>query len=177
MVAIRREGFSSIVGFALSATLLTVVSALYVHPALQLLAILNWILVILAINFFRDPERKLPPRERLIIAPADGKVIDIRTVREGIYLHAEVTRISIFMSVFDVHVNRAPIAGRVEFLDYHSGIFVAAFREDASGENEHLSIGFLGSGSHESGAVCNRDSDKAYCRLPGAQNPFLQAIA
>jgi phosphatidylserine decarboxylase len=150
MVVIRKEGFSSIVGFALSATLLTVVSSLYAHAALQLLAILNWILVILAINFFRDPERRLPPGDGLIIAPADGKVIDTRTVREGSFLHAEVTRISIFMSVFDVHVNRAPIGGRVEFLDYHPGIFVAAFRDNASEDNEHLSIGFLGSSRDDS---------------------------
>ena len=54
------------------------------------------------------------------------------------------------MSVFDVHVNRAPIGGRVEFLDYHPGIFVAAFRDNASGENEHLSIGFLGSSRDDS---------------------------
>ncbi len=134
---------------------MTVVSSLYAHAALQLLAILNWILVILAINFFRDPERRLPPGDGLIIAPADGKVIDTRTVREDSYLHAEVTRISIFMSVFDVHVNRAPIGGRVEFLDYHPGIFVAAFRDNASEDNEHLSIGFLGSSATTPRAAVN----------------------
>ncbi len=143
VVAIRREGFAYIVVLAISATLLSVASAIYPNVLLQLLTIITWILVLLVINFFRDPERKVPADADCIIAPADGKVIDVRMVREDSYLHAEVSRVSIFMSVFDVHVNRAPLDGRLAFTDYHQGRFVAAFREDASGENEHLSIGFL----------------------------------
>jgi phosphatidylserine decarboxylase len=143
MVAIRREGFSYIVGLAIFATLMTIASSLLATTLLQLVTIISWVLVVLVINFFRDPERVTPAEKDCLIAPADGKVIDVRTVREDNYLHAEVSRISIFMSVFDVHVNRAPLSGEVDYLVHHPGSFVAAFREDASGENEHLDIGFL----------------------------------
>jgi len=156
MIAIRREGFSFIVGLGISATLLSVAASIYASTPLQLFTILNWILVVLVINFFRDPERVTPADAERIIAPADGKVIDVRMLREDSYLHAEVCRISIFMSIFDVHVNRAPLSGAVDFLEHHPGSFVAAFREDASGENEHLAIGFLGSGADEKGDVIHR---------------------
>ena len=149
MVAIRREGFSYIVGLAIFATLMTIASSLLATTLLQLVTIISWVLVVLVINFFRDPERVTPAEKDCLIAPADGKVIDVRTVREDNYLHAEVSRISIFMSVFDVHVNRAPLSGEVDYLVHHPGSFVAAFRADASGENEHLDIGFLAARADE----------------------------
>jgi len=156
MVAIRREGFSYIVGLAIIATILSIASSFIATTALQIVTIITWVLVVLVINFFRDPERVTPAESDCLIAPADGKVIDVRTVREDNYLRAEVSRISIFMSVFDVHVNRAPLSGEVDYLMHHPGSFVAAFREDASGENEHLDIGFLSARANEKGESVHR---------------------
>jgi phosphatidylserine decarboxylase len=156
MVAIRREGFSYIVWLAIIATLLSIASSFFATTALQIVTIIIWVLVVLVINFFRDPERITPAEGDCLIAPADGKVIDVRTIREDNYLHAEVRRISIFMSVFDVHVNRAPLSGEVDHLEHHPGKFVAAFRDDASGENEHLDIGFLAARPGETGEGVRR---------------------
>lgn len=95
-----------------------------------------WLLV-----FFRDPVRSGPRGERYLIAPADGKIVDVAEVDEPMYLKARATRISIFMSVFDVHVNRYPATGTVELVDYHRGKFLHAASDKASLDNEQASVG------------------------------------
>ena len=79
--------------------------------------------------FFRNPRRQIPPDPSVIVSPADGKVVKIERV-------GNVTRLSIFLSIFDVHVNRSPIAGRIEAIDYKRGKFKPAFNHAASVENE-----------------------------------------
>jgi len=76
-----------------------------------------------------------------LISPADGTVIDIKTVTEDRYLQAPAQRISIFMSVFNVHVNRTPLSGTIEYIQYNPGKFINAFKEKASEDNENLLIG------------------------------------
>ena len=98
-----------------------------------------WLLV-----FFRDPARTGPRGDQYVIAPADGEIVDVRTVDEPMYLKAEATRISIFMSVFDVHVNRYPVTGTVELTRYHAGRFLHAASDKASLDNEQSSIGLRG---------------------------------
>ena len=122
MMPIRAEGSPFIIGVAIVATLITLLSILYPGVLLQFLVVASWILFILIINFFRDPERITPVDVNKIISPADGKVIDIRTVREDNFIKGDVSRISIFMSVFDVHVNRAPLEGTIAYVDYKKGI-------------------------------------------------------
>ena len=117
MMPIRAEGSPFIIGVAVVATLITLLSILYPGVLLQALVVASWVLFILIINFFRDPERITPVDVNRIISPADGKVIDIRTVREDNFIKGDVSRISIFMSVFDVHVNRAPIEGTIAYVD------------------------------------------------------------
>src|SRR2546428_1796960 len=95
-----------------------------------------WLLV-----FFRDPVRPGPRGERFVIARADGKVVDVAVVDEPMYLGAKATRISIFMSVFDVHVNRYPATGTIELVRYHRGKFLHAASEKASLDNEQSSVG------------------------------------
>lgn len=84
--------------------------------------------------FFRDPEREIPEDETAVVSPADGKVVSV--VKLDPAHPTSPTRLSIFLSVFDVHVNRAPIAGRIKDVAYHRGKFKAAFREAASEVNE-----------------------------------------
>ena len=86
-------------------------------------------------GFFRDPDRTPPAGEGLILAPADGKVVAIVKDAEG-----GTTRVSIFLSLLDVHVNRAPIKGLVEKIQYQPGKFHAAYREDASQDNEQNAV-------------------------------------
>jgi phosphatidylserine decarboxylase len=97
--------------------------------------------------FFRDPERAGPRGDGLVLAPADGKIVEVASVNEPMYLKAEATRISIFMNVFDVHVNRYPISGQVELTHYNKGLFLHAASDKASLENEQSSVGIRGAHS------------------------------
>ncbi len=91
--------------------------------------------------FFRNPERVIPAQSGLVVSPADGVVMCVDKVWEDRYLLAEVTRVSIFLNVFNVHVNRAPIAGVVEYQHYQPGKFIAAYRVEAAQINEQNLIG------------------------------------
>jgi phosphatidylserine decarboxylase len=86
--------------------------------------------------FFRDPERSIPGDPALIVSPADGRVIRVDEVREEEFLQRVAKRIAIFMNVFDVHVNRAPVAGVVAASQHRHGRFLAAFKEEADKTNE-----------------------------------------
>jgi len=90
--------------------------------------------------FFRNPERKFAAGEKTVISPADGRVINVENVREGNLLGAEAQKISIFMNVFDVHVNRAPYSGTVEKVKYDKGVFLSANLDKASELNEKNAI-------------------------------------
>jgi phosphatidylserine decarboxylase len=86
--------------------------------------------------FFRDPERRVPSGPGLVVSPADGKVIVAGPAPAGNPLGEGASQISIFLSVFDVHINRAPIAGRVTRVDYNKGGFLPAWDDKASLQNE-----------------------------------------
>ena len=94
----------------------------------------------LCLNFFRDPERAPPPGDHLVVAPADGRVVAVVPEREERFLGAAGTRISIFMSPLDVHVNRMPVTGVVEDVRHTAGKFRAAFADKASLDNERNAI-------------------------------------
>lgn len=107
-------------------------------------------LAALTFFFFRDPERKIPEGEDLILSPADGKVMDISDVGEENFLHSRVKVVRIFMSVFNVHVQRSPVKGKVEWIKYKPGKFMAAYTEEASGGNESNLIGIQKSNKPDS---------------------------
>lgn len=99
------------------------------------------------LNFFRDPNRETPQGASLIISPADGTVSHIVPVFEDNYLKCDTTKISIFMSVLNVHVNRVPVHGRVEFIKHTKGKFLDA-RDDecfSSNENNLMGLSIMGS--------------------------------
>jgi phosphatidylserine decarboxylase len=99
------------------------------------------VIEVLVVYFFRDPERKIPEGIENIVSPADGKVVLINEVREEAFLKSDAIQISIFLSVFNVHVNRIPISGIVRYFQYMHGTFLAAFNHDASVKNEQTIIG------------------------------------
>ena len=87
--------------------------------------------------FFRNPKRKIPPLQNIILSPADGKVIHVGECEEDRFLKEKALKVSIFMSLFDVHINRAPTSGKVLERSYHPGQFLLANAEKSSLLNEH----------------------------------------
>lgn len=98
--------------------------------------------------FFRDPDRNTPADPDIIVAPADGKIVSIKEVEEELYMKEKVNQISIFLSPLDVHVNRIPASGKLEYVQYNPGKYLMAWNEDASTLNERADFGLL----HQTGA-------------------------
>src|SRR5437773_8910777 len=119
---IIKDALSFIVPLLISASLAAVLG-LYV--AVVLLLLLSGFVGF----FFRNPAREIPSDPRVIVSPADGRIVKIERV-------GNVTKLSIFLSIFNVHVNRSPMSGRIEAMDYKPGRFRAAFNHAASVENE-----------------------------------------
>jgi phosphatidylserine decarboxylase len=94
------------------------------------------------ISFFRNPPRKIPNEPDAIVAPADGTVVDVTPLAQYDFIGGPAVRIGIFLSIFNVHINRAPLAGRVVDLRYHPGEFLNAMRPESAERNEFMWIGF-----------------------------------
>jgi phosphatidylserine decarboxylase len=135
LVPIHREGYPFVGGFALASLILFMIWA----P-------LGWIGTVLTIwcaLFFRDPVRVTPVREGIVVAPADGRIAKVINAVPPVELGLggrPLPRVSIFMSVFDCHVNRSPVTGRIEEIVYHAGAFVSADLDKASEDNERNSF-------------------------------------
>jgi len=115
---------------------------------LWLLAFALTLVALWVAYFFRDPQRLGERGERLVISPADGKVVMITEVNEPEFLKERAIRISIFMNVFNVHVNRYPVSGIVRLVDRKPGRFMNAAAKDASLENEQTAIGLESGSNH-----------------------------
>lgn len=109
--------------------------------SLWLLAIIITILALWVAYFFRDPERSGERGPNIVVAPADGKLIMITEVDEPAFIGGRAIRLSIFMNVFNVHVNRYPVDGTVGYVHYNKGKFLNAAAEKSSLENEQSSVG------------------------------------
>jgi phosphatidylserine decarboxylase len=103
-------------------------------------AVVALALTLFVLFFFRDPERMVPEGKGIVVSPADGKVIVIKDIYEPDYLKRDVKQVSIFLSVFNVHVNRAPIGGAVEVVKYNPGKFHVASVDKASLDNEQTAM-------------------------------------
>lgn len=127
-------------------TVLLLLAGLIYQPLLYAALVMLLLTAFIAF-FFRDPERDIPTGEGLIVSPADGKVVVVEPVAvEG---GGEGTLVSIFLSVFDVHINRAPVEGRVAKVEYRRGRFIVATSKQASVENEQNVLTF----DHPAGPV------------------------
>jgi phosphatidylserine decarboxylase len=108
-----------------------------------------WVLVALAgftLFFFRDPDRTPPSDPALIVSPADGKVLRIEQIPHDDFIGGPAKKVAIFLSIFNVHINRSPIAGTILFQQYRPGKMLPAWKSHASEENERNSIGIEGQG-------------------------------
>ncbi|MHB1404104.1 MAG: phosphatidylserine decarboxylase family protein [Desulfitobacteriaceae bacterium] len=99
------------------------------------------VLFLFVVYFFRNPERRIPADETVLVSPADGVVMDIERVLEDRFLEGESIRIRIFLSIFNVHINRVPMSGTVVYRDYRPGQMLPAFKSHASEVNEKNFVG------------------------------------
>lgn len=136
-----KEGTGTIVGMILVAGFVVISAVVMSHWYLTVLAVVCILLTAIVVYFFRDPERTVPQDANLILSPADGKVVEIKDEFEKDFIKSTCTRVSIFLSVFDVHVNRIPVSGKVGYLRYQKGSFVQAYKSRASHVNEQTIIG------------------------------------
>ncbi len=131
----------------------TLLEARWILAVLVSLALASWlispwislvwlILVACTLAFFRDPERIVPSDPDSVVAPADGVVADIVQVEENEVVRARMQRVAVFLSIFDVHVNRAPVAGRIIYRERHKGLFLDARSPDCSAKNEAMTWAF-----------------------------------
>jgi len=130
---IAKEGLP----FLIPAALLALVFGLLGWSLLFLFGI---VLTLFIAYFFRNPERKIPVLQNAILSPADGKILHVGEVEEGRFLKEKALKISIFMSLFDVHLNRSPASGKVIERSYHPGKFFVANAEKSSLLNEQNAI-------------------------------------
>lgn len=140
-MSFAREGLLFIVIAALLAAGMFALAVTRRSWPLWLLALAVTLVALWVAYFFRDPDRTGERGKHLILAPADGKVVDIREVDEPTFVRDRALRISIFMNVFDVHVNRYPVGGTVTHVQRTAGRFLNAAGERASLENEQVSVG------------------------------------
>lgn len=140
-IRLHREGFAILLAVSLFLILLNValrmVESLYFWPVL----VLSLIVFGLVAQFFRNPVRTIPVKDnQLVYAPADGRICAIEEVVEPEYFEGKRLQVSIFMSPFNVHVNRNPVGGVVRFLRYHPGKYLVAWHPKSSTENERTTV-------------------------------------
>jgi phosphatidylserine decarboxylase len=129
---------------AFTGTLVAIITA--VALAITPVMIVIWVLFALfTLYFFRDPNAKVPAGANLVLAPAHGKVDVIGTTTEPDFMGGECQRISIFLSVIDVHVQNAPVSGKVSWLKYTTGQFLNALKAESAIYNENVLLGFSAS--------------------------------
>lgn len=130
-------GIVAIISFILIAAGIFINNGFVRYP----LFILALVIIVFTLNFFRDPERITPTEENIVISPADGTVLFVKEVIDEKFIKGKAKQISIFMSPLNVHVNRIPISGKVDYLKHYEGEFIAAFEDKASERNERTEIG------------------------------------
>jgi len=139
-IPFTRYGYRELLIFSGLFGLLTVLTGLFVWPPL---AVVFGVPLCMVVWFFRDPPRKVPDEDGVVVAPADGTITDITEVDNAEFIDGPATRIGIFLSILSVHINRAPYAGRTQYVKYRPGKFFAAMRPRASSENESNSVGMI----------------------------------
>lgn len=136
-----KEGFKFLISISAISLILFAVWAYSAEIIIILFASIFFLLSLFLAFFFRDPERKVPDGEKLILSSADGKIISIKPFDNPNFVGEKGTLVSVFMSVLDVHVNRAPVSGKVKYFKYNPGKFHPAFKDKASLENEQTELG------------------------------------
>jgi len=152
MLRIHKEGLKIITGILILLSLLNILLFIYkvlAFPFLILILILSGLFFIFILRFFRIPSRKFMPDENLIFSPADGTVVNIKEVCEPEYFRDKRLLVSVFMSVWNVHINWYPLTGIVKYFRYHPGKYLVAWHPKSSELNERTSVVLLDSKERE----------------------------
>jgi phosphatidylserine decarboxylase len=143
-MTIHKEGYKTIVISAIIFGIINLISFYYLsfyYPWLSwFIFVATFILLLFIISFFRVPSRKVSVGEKLVISPADGKVVVIEETMDEEYFKGKRLQVSIFMSPANVHQNRVPVSGEVVYSKYHKGKYLVAWNPKSSTENERHSI-------------------------------------
>ncbi len=137
---IHREGISIIIGTLLLLAIIDISIAALGRIWLIIFLFLSLDFFILVVQFFRNPKRNTPINPKHVIAPADGKLVVIEEVEEPEYFKDKRIQVSIFMSPLNVHVNRYPVGGSVQYVKYHPGLYLVAWHPKSSTENERTTV-------------------------------------
>jgi len=140
-VQVAKAGIPIVLALLFLSIILIIAARFTKGMVLPIFVVLTWLMLLFSIYFFRDPNRNTPDQENAIISPADGKIIVIEETIEQSFFKEKVRKVSIFMSVFSVHVNRIPIDGSVVHFDYKKGKFYPAYKDEAAFQNEQTTIG------------------------------------
>jgi len=142
-MTIHREGYATILITLVVLAAGHVLSDEYLeaYPTLRMgILILSAFLFLIVLQFFRSPYRKINRNDRIVVAPADGKVVVIEETEETEVLKDKRIQVSIFMSPLNVHLNRYPVSGRVTYAEYHPGSYLVAWHPKSSTENERTTV-------------------------------------
>lgn len=143
---IAREGFVFIFSGAALTILMILAAARWDSVWLFAVSLVFAVLTIFVTFFFRDPHRVFPVEPGILVAPADGKIVAVDTLDSHPFIGGAAVKVSIFLSVFDVHINRVPSDGVVDYVKYNPGKFLAAYKDKASEVNEQTEIGMTAPG-------------------------------
>ena len=137
-----KYGYSTL-GIISALTFIFISVSFFIHNSFfkSVLIIIPAAFLLFSLYFFRDPDRILPEANNIVLSPADGKVLFVKEVIDNKFINGKAKQVSIFMSPLDVHVNRIPITGKLEYLQYHKGNYIVAFDDKASETNERAEFG------------------------------------
>jgi phosphatidylserine decarboxylase len=146
---IAKEGYKIIIYTFILAVCLFVCAHFFELQTLNIFGLIVSFIFVFHFFFFRNPERKIPRNDNVILSPADGTILKVTEVEEPIYHKEKVWQVCIFMSVFNAHINRMPVSGVVDWVEYQKGKFRVASLDAAMEQNEHTQIGI----KHKKGKV------------------------
>lgn len=141
---ITKYGYTTVGVVALVVVILLIISAFFNNNIVKYgLIIISLSFMLFTLYFFRDPERVPPQNDQAVISPADGEIIILKEIDDHKYIGEKAWKMSIFMSPLNVHVNRIPIDGKVDYFQYVEGEYLVAFHDKADERNERTEIGIM----------------------------------
>lgn len=137
---VHKEGYAILLVSFFALLALNVLTFLFSHIAFYILLSASFLLMLFLLRFFRVPKRTFCPDSNVVLAPADGKVVTIEEVYEDEFLKTKCIQVSVFMSVWNVHINWFPIKGLVKYYKYHPGEYLVAWHPKSSTHNERTTV-------------------------------------
>ena len=139
---ITKYGYSTVGIISAIVLILIIISFFIKNDIIKIsIVVVSLLFLVFTVYFFRDPDRTSPNSNKVIVSPADGKILIVKNIIDDRFIQGDAVQISIFMSPLNVHVNRIPIDGTVEYFNYINGEYLVAFHDKADKRNERTEIG------------------------------------